>query len=169
MEHKHVIWNTKSMGHPPTSKHLEENQDERKKTPGIPPGSYQIPFSFPFPALINFDSYEAVLPDRVSPFSLASLSSTTSSSHSIAWAGKKPVDSPTNSPLSTRHAECSKCFHGGQSILCQSSTNRTESCRNNDSVFPAPPTFLEPGITASTQYELSMHIVHGFLKPDNRL
>jgi len=159
------------MGNPPTSsKHSRSNH--AKKKPGKLLGSYQIPFSFPFPSLINFDSYEAVVPDAVSPFSLASPSSAAASSRSSAWveADKKTQNDPhTYPPLSSPHGGNNRGFHGRRSIPPKPLTSLTDVSVNNDSICPAPPSFVESGITASIHYELTVHIVHGFLKPDSRL
>ncbi|KAF4612176.1 hypothetical protein D9613_003991 [Agrocybe pediades] len=149
LDHKHVIWNTKSMGNPPTSS-KSRNVYHGKKAAGKLLGSYQIPFNFPFPSLIDFQSYDAVLPEAVSPFSLASPASAISSSNDSPWANsdkKTPLGSPTN----TAHL-----LEGRPGVSTQSHhvAVQADNRGKNDSICPAPPSFVETGVTACVQYEL---------------
>ncbi|KDR78627.1 hypothetical protein GALMADRAFT_244088 [Galerina marginata CBS 339.88] len=172
LEYKNILWH-KSKGDPPSSS-TPSVANKGKKTLGKFLGAYQFPFSFPFPTCVNIASYEAVVPDGISPFSLATTSSPASndplpasydiSSHSSSSSKKNHFQSPSQRPEG--HAGTGKdirrSLHTQTVLLSHDETTQNPIC-------PTPQSFVEPGVSANVRYELVVDIVHGFLKPDSRI
>ena len=161
---KHKIWH-KSMGNP---------RQRTQKSDGKLSGSYQFPFSFPFPSHIDNDAFSNVQ-TVLSPFPLAP----------IPLADPSSTDTPTPSPpvamretklrssvLDTTSAQRSSPSQAGnipekrRTVLPQPKVSNTVG--SPDLVYPIPGSFAERNVSVRVQYELLVRIIHGRFRPDSK-
>ncbi|KDR78626.1 hypothetical protein GALMADRAFT_1258921 [Galerina marginata CBS 339.88] len=162
LEYKNILWH-KSMGDPPSSS-TPPDTNNGKKSQGRFLGSYQFPFNFPCPTRVNIDSYEAIIPDALSPFSLATTSSSVDTKPSMSSSSKNDLGQGS----SQRHIGGTDRKHKKRLSQIPLAITGDEGIAKNW-ICPIPQNFVETGITASVQYELIVDIVHGFLKPNSRI
>ena len=135
-------------------------------------GSYQFPFSFPFPARINSDSYSTGQNTVPSSSLTADLSTSLSPPPSPFFYGEKensrafapdPIRNQSSSPLRVQFGNLLPKRRPAPSQPKISSTIGSQG------VFhPTPASFAMRDVGARVQYELLVRIVHGRFRPDSR-
>jgi len=134
-------------------------------------GSYQFPFSFPFPARINSDSYS--IGDNTVPSSslTADLSTSLSPLPSPFYGEEKnsrafvpdPIRNQSTSPLRNQFGNLLPRRRSGPSQPKFSSTIGSQGV-----FYPTPASFAMRDVNARVQYKLLVRIVHGRFRPDSR-
>ena len=156
------------MGNPQRSSTPESPTQKRD---GKMTGSYQLPFSFPFPARIDPDSYSTAdntvppSPLAATPFSpLAPPPSPYGKEkHSRAFESD-PIPLQTTSPLRSKFGNLL-----GKHRSVPSQPKASSTLGSQDRVFDATPaSFARRDVSARVQYELLVRIVHGRFRPDSR-
>ncbi|KDR78631.1 hypothetical protein GALMADRAFT_223891 [Galerina marginata CBS 339.88] len=160
LDDKRILWH-KSMGSPPSPSAALPSDTQAKAPQGKLSGSYQIPFSFPFPTLFNPKLCAAVSPESASP---TALSPKSSDSFDIDWPSPhdecSPVASSSRSPITS---------FSPRNSWASASRRSTSMDEHAFQMSPTPQSFMEGDIMATVQYELIVHIAHGFLRPDSRI
>lgn len=162
--YKHNIWH-KSSGDP---------RQPTQKSDGRLSGSYQFPFSFPFPAHIDSDAYSDIQ-SVVSPFPLATGPFSTDTSTplpSVAVPEKLRSSAPdmTSVQRSAPSQTGNIILEKRRSVLPQTvpQTRGSSTTGSPGLFYPTPGSFAERSVSVRVQYELIVRIIHGRFKPDSK-
>ncbi|KIM35167.1 hypothetical protein M413DRAFT_449876 [Hebeloma cylindrosporum] len=163
--YKHNIWH-KSMGDP---------RQPTQRSDGRLTGSYQFPFSFPFPSHIDNDAYTNVQ-SIVSPFHLA-MDPSGSSASTATPTTRPPVavqDTKLRSlvPDTTSVQRTPPLPSGNTSEKRPFDLPQTRIPSTTASpglFYPTPGNFAERNVSVRVQYELLVRIIHGRFRPDSKI
>lgn len=165
LAYEHPLWK-KSYGDP---RQLDQSTRTKEKFSGKLIGKYSFPFSFPFPTEVNLLD-KKVLPDLPNahgisafPYSPPGYSSTATLPES---KGKRTSASTVTSGSS--RPETILKNPPKKSPVHPPVLRQMESINVDGPVPSIPQTFFEKGVSASIVYELSIHLVHGRLKPTTK-
>ena len=163
--------------HPSSAPLQTHNSTRRTKFDGkFLPGSYQFPFSIPFPAQVDL-KLPGILPSAsvVRPFSDTSPGLSPIMEKGYPYIEPKsagraaPVSSirSSTSPQTSRMAvDLNANNENGKREPHR--TLSTDSGVAAEITLETPQSFIENGVTATIFYELVVRIVHGRFRPDNK-
>ena len=165
----------KDNGEPRPSSTPTQNSARKAKFDGkLLPGSYQFPFSIPFPAQVDFDLLSAILPSAsevVHPFSDIGVPASPMSPTNQPYI--EPKSPGRSAPASSIKSSSLRSNSPDLDIANERRKREPRRTLSGDSnisteiALETPQSFIE-NTAATIFYELVVRIVHGRFRPDNK-